>query len=65
MSSTNWHLYESTLAIFDGLDVYLTDIVKAYVYGSINNYIYMKIHEGFKLLGENSIKPRSMYFIKL
>ena len=29
------------------------------------NEIYMKILERFKLLEENSIKPRSIYLIKL
>ena len=65
MLSTNGHLYESALAISEGLDLYLTDVVKGYLYGSINNDIYMKIYEEFKLLGENSTKPHNIYFIKL
>ena len=65
MLGTNEYLYESTLAVFEGLDVCLMDVVKAYLYGSIDNDMYMKILEGFKLLEENSTKPRSMYLIKL
>ena len=38
----------------------LTDAVKAYLYGSIDNDMYMKIFEGFKLLEENSTNPRNM-----
>ena len=43
----------------------LMNVIIAYLYGSINNDIYMKIPEGFKLLEENNTKPRSMCSIKL
>ena len=43
----------------------LVDVITTYLYGSIDNDIYMKIPEGFKLSGANSTKPRSMYSIKL
>ena len=41
------------------------DIITAYLYGSMDNDIYMKIPEGFKLSRANSTKPCSMYSIKL
>ena len=65
MLNANEHLRESAVASFEGMDVYLIDVVKTYLYGFINNDIYMKILEGFKLLRANSTKPSSMYFIKL
>ena len=43
----------------------LTDVITAYLYGSIDNDIYMKISEGFKLPEANNTKPRSMCLIKL
>ena len=54
-----------SLAISEGLDMHLMDVITAYLYRFIDNDIYMKIPEGFKLLGANSTKPRSMYSIKL
>ena len=38
----------------------LTDAVKAYLYESIDNDIYMKISKGFKLFEANSTNPRDM-----
>ena len=38
----------------------ISDVVKTYLYGSIDNDIYMKIPEGFKLLEENSTNPHNM-----
>ena len=43
----------------------LMDIVIAYLYGSIDTNIYMKIPEGFKLPETTNPKPRNMYLIKL
>ena len=39
----------------------LMDVITTYLYGSIDNDIYMKIPEGFKLFEENNTKPHSMY----
>ena len=41
------------------------DVVTAYLYGSIDINIYMKILEGFKLPEATNPKPRNMYSIKL
>ena len=43
----------------------LMDVITSYLYGSIDNDIYMKIHGGFKLPEANNIKTRSMCLIKL
>ena len=41
------------------------DVIITYLYESIDNDIYMKIPEGFKLPKENNTKSHSMYLIKL
>ena len=43
----------------------LMDVFTTYLYGFIDNDIYMKILEKFKLLEANNTKPRSMCSIKL
>ena len=53
------------LAVPEGLDMRLMNVITTYLYGSMNNDTYMKIPEGFKLPEANCIKPRSMYPIKL
>ena len=58
---TNLNWYESDLIVSEGLDVLLMDVVRTNLYGSIDNNIYMKIPEGFKLLEASSTKPRSMH----
>ncbi|RVW57562.1 Retrovirus-related Pol polyprotein from transposon RE1 [Vitis vinifera] len=54
-----------SLAVSEGLDMRLMNVITAYLYGSMDNDIYMKIPEGFKLPDANNTKPRSMYSIKL
>ncbi|RVW75329.1 Retrovirus-related Pol polyprotein from transposon TNT 1-94 [Vitis vinifera] len=51
--------------VSEGLDMRLMDVITTYLYGSMDNDIYMKIPEGFKLPEANNTKPRSMYSIKL
>ena len=41
------------------------DVIAAYLYGSIDNDIYMKIPKKFKLPKANNTKPRNMCLIKL
>ena len=43
----------------------LMDVVTAYLYGSIDIDIYVKIFKGFKLPEATNPKPRNMYSIKL
>ena len=38
-----------SLAVSERLDMHLMDVIKTYLYGSMDNDIYMKILEGFKL----------------
>jgi hypothetical protein len=43
----------------------LMDMVTAYLYGSLDNDIYMKIPEGYKMPKSYNSKSRSIYSIKL
>ncbi|KAM3249554.1 secreted RxLR effector protein like [Capsicum annuum] len=45
--------------------MHLMDVVTTYLYGSLDNEIYMKIPEGFKMPKAYSSKPREMYSIRL
>nr|GEV63750.1 hypothetical protein [Tanacetum cinerariifolium] len=57
--------YLISLAVFRNLKMRLMDVFTAYLYGSIDNDIYMKIPEGFKILKSLSSKPKEVYSIKL
>ena len=52
------------LAVSEGLNMRLMDVVTTYLYGYIDSNVYMKIPKGFKLLEVMNSKPRSMYSIK-
>ena len=54
-----------SLAATKYLDMRLMDVVTAYLYGSLNNDIYMKIPEGYKMPEAYNSKSRSKYYIKL
>ena len=54
-----------SLVVSEGLDMRLMDVIIAYLYRSIDNDIYMKILEGFKLPEAHNTKPCSMCSIKL
>ena len=41
------------------------DVITAYLYGSLDNDIYMKIPEKFKMSEALSSKPKELYSIKL
>ena len=51
--------------VSERLDMRLIDVITTYLYGSIDNDIYMKVHEGFKFLEANNKKPHIMCSIKL
>ena len=53
------------LAVSEGLEMHLKDVVTTYLYGSINSDIYMKIPKGFTLPEARFSKPRGVYSIKL
>ncbi|GKC45257.1 retrovirus-related pol polyprotein from transposon TNT 1-94, partial [Tanacetum coccineum] len=57
--------YLISLAVSKNLEMRLMDVVTAYLYGSIDSDIYMKILEGFKIPESLSSKPKEMYSIKL
>ena len=49
----------------EGLNLHMMDVVTAYLYGSLDSDIYMKIPEGFNLPDANSSGSREDYSIKL
>ena len=56
--------YLIKLALQERLEIHLMDVVTAYLYGSLDNEIYMKILEGFKM-PEAYSKSRDMYSVRL
>jgi hypothetical protein len=54
-----------SLVVTKSLDMRLMDVVIAYLYGSLDNDIYMKIPEGYKIPEAYNFKSRSIYSIKL
>ena len=57
--------YLMSLAISEKLEMRLMDVIIAYLYGSLDNDIYMKILEGFKLSEKYNSSLEGFYFIKL
>nr|GEX99301.1 retrovirus-related Pol polyprotein from transposon TNT 1-94 [Tanacetum cinerariifolium] len=55
----------TSLAVSRNLEMHHMDVVTAYLYGSIDNDLYMKIPEGFKIPESLSSKPKEIYSIKL
>jgi hypothetical protein len=55
--------YLISLAVHERLDLRLMDVVTAYLYGSLDSDIYMKIPEGFKM--PEACSSREHYSIKL
>ena len=64
MDAITFHFLIS-LAVSKELDMRLMDVITAYLYGSIDSDIHMKIPEGFKLPEAVSTKPHSILSIKL
>ena len=54
--------YLISLTVSEGLDMHLMDVVTAYLYGSIDANVYMKIPEGFTLLESNEFKTMEHVF---
>jgi hypothetical protein len=54
-----------SFVVTKSLDMRLIDVVTTYLYGSLDNDIYMKIPEGYKMLEAYNSKSRSIYSIKL
>ncbi|CAM8910135.1 unnamed protein product [Rhodiola kirilowii] len=57
--------YLISLAVHERLNMHLMDVVTAYLYGSLDAEIYMRIPEGFKMPEASSSKPRERYSVKL
>nr|GEX93169.1 putative RNA-directed DNA polymerase [Tanacetum cinerariifolium] len=57
--------YLISLAVSENLDMRRMDVVTAYLYGSLDSDIYMKIPKGFKMPKALSEKPKDMYSVKL
>ena len=57
--------YLMSLVISEKPEIYLMDVVIAYLYGSLDNDIYMKIPEGFKLSEKYNSSLEGFYSIKL
>jgi Reverse transcriptase (RNA-dependent DNA polymerase) len=43
----------------------LMNVITTYLYGSLDNYIYMKVPEGLKMFEAFKSKPQEIYSIKL
>ncbi|KAL0292007.1 UNVERIFIED_CONTAM: Retrovirus-related Pol polyprotein from transposon TNT 1-94 [Sesamum calycinum] len=54
-----------SLSVIEQLKMQLMDVVTAYLYGSLDTNIYMRIPEGLKMPKALKSKPRHMYSIKL
>ena len=57
--------YLVSLTAHENLSMRLTDVVTAYLYGSLDSDIYMKIPEGFKMPETCESKSRELYSVKL
>ena len=57
--------YLISLAVHEKLEMRLMDVVTAYLYGTLDNDIYMKIPEGIKMPEAYKSKPKQLFSIKL
>ena len=55
--------YLISLAVHEKLDMHIMDVVTSYLYGSLDNDIYMKIPETFKMLEAYNSKSQEFYLI--
>ena len=58
-------LYLIGLVVHENLEIYLMEVVTAYLDGSLDNEIYIKVSEGLKLPEACSSKSREMYSIRI
>jgi Reverse transcriptase (RNA-dependent DNA polymerase) len=54
-----------SFTITDNLQMHLMDVVTTYLYGSLDNDIYMKVPEGLKIPEAFKSKTQEIYSIKL
>jgi len=57
--------YLISFVVHEKLDMHLIDVVTAYLYGSLDNEIYIKIPQGFKMPDAHNLKSREIFSIKL
>ena len=57
--------YLISLLVSERLDMCLMDVITAYLYGMLENDIYMKVPERFQLPQVSTSQPRNMYSSKL
>ena len=57
--------YLISLAVHEGLDLRLMDVVTAYLYGSLENVIYMKLPEGLHVPEAHTPSSREQFSIRL
>jgi hypothetical protein len=57
--------YLISLTTYERLNMCLMDVFKTYLYGSIDNDVYMKILEGFKMHEAYNLNSQKVYSIKL
>ena len=57
--------YLISLATHERLDMCLMNVVITYLYRSIDNDVYIKILEGFKMLEAYNSNPQKVHLIKL
>ena len=57
--------YLISLAVYEKLEMCLMEVITAYLYGSLDNDIYMKILKGLQLHERYNSNPRKLYLIKL
>ena len=54
-----------SLLIAENLDMRLMDVIIAYLYGSLDDHLYMKIPEGYKVPKAYNSTSQNVYSIKL
>ena len=64
MDAITFHFLIS-LTVSQEMNMHFMDVITTYLYGFMDNDVYMEILEGFKLPEENNTKPCSMNLIKL
>ena len=65
MMDTTIFRYLICLIVLEGLDLRLMDVVTAFLYGFLDNDIYLKIPKGFQMSEATNSKYYSTYLIKL
>lgn len=60
---TFWDLI--SLVAYEGLNFHMIDVVTAYLYGSLDSEIYMKLPKGFNIPDARNFGSREIYSIKL